>query len=72
MNVEQAILSPATPFVNFDVSASLNENPLSFITTDHGYFGPTPNNPQVTNRAGGVPLANNIVRGGINYKIGWP
>ena len=39
---------------------------------DHGYFVPTPNNPHLTNRAGGAPLDNNIVRGGINYKIGWP
>jgi opacity protein-like surface antigen len=39
---------------------------------NHGYFVPTPNNPAITNRAGGVPLNNNIVRGGINYKIGWP
>jgi opacity protein-like surface antigen len=38
---------------------------------DHGYFVPTPNNPAITNRAGGVPLNNNIVRGGINYKIDW-
>jgi outer membrane immunogenic protein len=39
--------------------------------TDHGYFVPTPNNPNITNRAGGVPLNNNIVRGGINYKVNW-
>ena len=38
---------------------------------DHGYFVPTPNIPNQTNRAGGVPLNNNIVRGGINYKIDW-
>jgi len=38
---------------------------------DYGYFVPTPNNPHVTNRAGGVPLDSNIVRGGINYKIDW-
>jgi outer membrane immunogenic protein len=38
---------------------------------DHGYFVPTPNIPNQTNRAGGVPLSNNIVRGGINYKIDW-
>ena len=37
----------------------------------YGYFVPTPNNPPLTNRAGGVPLDNNIVRGGINYKINW-
>ena len=24
-----------------------------------------------SNRAGGVPLSDNIVRGGINYKINW-
>jgi opacity protein-like surface antigen len=36
---------------------------------NHGYFVPTPNNPAITNRAGGVPLNNDIVRGGINYKI---
>jgi outer membrane immunogenic protein len=39
---------------------------------DHGYFVPTPNNSHLTNRAGGVPLDNNIVRGGINYRIAWP
>ena len=38
---------------------------------NHGYFVPTPNNPNFTNRAGGAPLDNNIVRGGINYKFGW-
>ena len=38
---------------------------------DHAYFVPTPNVPLQTNRAGGVPLNNNIVRGGINYKINW-
>ena len=38
---------------------------------DHGYFVPTPNIPNQTNRGGGVPLNNNIVRGGINYKIDW-
>jgi outer membrane immunogenic protein len=38
---------------------------------DHGYFVPTPNIPLQTNRAGGVPLNNNIIRGGINYKIDW-
>ena len=38
---------------------------------NHAYFVPTPNNPAVTNRAGGVPLNDNIVRGGINYKINW-
>jgi opacity protein-like surface antigen len=38
---------------------------------NHGYFVPTPNDPNITNRAGGVPLNNNIVRGGINYKINW-
>jgi opacity protein-like surface antigen len=38
---------------------------------DHGYFVSTPNIPNQTNRAGGVPLSNNIVRGGINYKIDW-
>jgi hypothetical protein len=37
---------------------------------DHGYFVPTPNIPK-TNRVGGIPLNNNIVRGGINYKIDW-
>ena len=38
---------------------------------DHGYFVPAPNIPNQTNRVGGVPLNNNIVRGGINYKIDW-
>ena len=38
---------------------------------NHAYFVPTPNNPAADNRAGGVPLYNNIVRGGINYKIDW-
>ena len=38
---------------------------------NHAYFVPTPNNPHLTNRAGGVPLNDNIVRGGINYKINW-
>ena len=38
---------------------------------DHGYFVPTPNNPNVTNRAGGVPLNNNIVRAGVNYRFNW-
>lgn len=39
---------------------------------DHAYFVPTPNNPAIANRAGGVPLNNNIIRGGINYQIVWP
>jgi opacity protein-like surface antigen len=38
---------------------------------DHAYFVPTPNNPTQTNRAGGVPLNNEIVRVGINCKIDW-
>jgi outer membrane immunogenic protein len=38
---------------------------------NHAYFVPTPNNPAVDNRAGGVPLNGNIVRGGINYRISW-
>ena len=38
---------------------------------NHGYFVPTPNNSHITNRAGGVPLDDNIVRGGINYRIDW-
>ena len=38
---------------------------------NHAYAVPTPNNPAADNRAGGVPLNNNIVRGGINYKIDW-
>jgi opacity protein-like surface antigen len=37
---------------------------------NHAYFVPTPANPLVDNRAGGVPLNNNIVRAGINYKFG--
>ena len=37
---------------------------------NHAYFVPTPANPPVDNRAGGVPLNNNIVRVGINYKFG--
>jgi opacity protein-like surface antigen len=36
---------------------------------DHSYFVPTPNIPSQTNRAGGVPLDNNIIRAGINYRI---
>jgi hypothetical protein len=39
---------------------------------NHAYYVPTPNDPGLTNRAGGVPLYNNIVRAGLNYKIGWP
>lgn len=38
---------------------------------NHGYFVPTPANPLVDNRAGGVPLNDNIVRAGINYRFGW-
>jgi opacity protein-like surface antigen len=38
---------------------------------NHGYFVPTPNNSHVTNRAGGVPLDEQIVRAGINYKTNW-
>ena len=38
---------------------------------DHGYFVPTPNNPLQSNRAGGVPLNNNVVRAGVNYKVDW-
>jgi opacity protein-like surface antigen len=38
---------------------------------NHAYFVPTPNNANLSNRAGGVPLSENIVRGGINYKIDW-
>jgi opacity protein-like surface antigen len=38
---------------------------------NHAYYVPTPNDPNLTNRAGGVPLNNNIVRAGVNYKIGW-
>jgi len=37
---------------------------------DHAYFVPTPNDPNRSNRAGGVPLDNNIVRVGINYRFG--
>jgi opacity protein-like surface antigen len=37
---------------------------------NHAYFVPTPNNPNLTNRAGGVPLNDNIVRAGINYRFG--
>lgn len=36
---------------------------------NHAYFVPTPNIPNVTNRAGGVPLDDEIVRVGINYKF---
>jgi hypothetical protein len=32
---------------------------------------PTPNLKNETNRAGGVPLDNDIVRAGLNYKIDW-
>ncbi len=38
---------------------------------DVAYFVPSPNIPTQSNRAGGVPLNNNIVRGGINYKFTW-
>jgi outer membrane immunogenic protein len=38
---------------------------------NHAYFVPTPNNPALTNRAGGVPLDDNIVRAGLNYRIDW-
>jgi opacity protein-like surface antigen len=38
---------------------------------NHAYFVPTPNIPNVTNRAGGVPLDDEIVRVGINYKFDW-
>ena len=38
---------------------------------NHAYYVPTPNNPNETNRAGGIPLFNNIVRAGVNYKPDW-
>ena len=38
---------------------------------DHAYFVPTPNIPVQSNRAGGVPLNNNIVRAGVNYRADW-
>ena len=38
---------------------------------NQAYFVPTPNDPNRSTRAGGVPLSDNIVRGGINYKISW-
>jgi opacity protein-like surface antigen len=38
---------------------------------DHGYFVPSPNNSHITNRAGGVPLDNNTVRAGVNYRFNW-
>jgi len=38
---------------------------------NHPYFVSTPNIPNQTNRAGGVPLDNQIVRAGLNYRIGW-
>ena len=34
-------------------------------------FRADPNDPARSNRAGGVPLSDNIVRGGINDKINW-
>ena len=37
---------------------------------NHAYFVPTPDDRNITNRAGGVPLNNNIVRAGINYRFG--
>jgi outer membrane immunogenic protein len=37
---------------------------------NHAYFVPSPNDPTLDNRAGGVPLYNNIVRAGINYRFG--
>jgi opacity protein-like surface antigen len=39
---------------------------------NHPYFVPTPNIPNQTNRAGGVPLDNQIVRAGLNYRLDWP
>jgi opacity protein-like surface antigen/outer membrane protease len=38
---------------------------------NHAYFVPTPNNPNESTRIGGVPLNENIVRGGVNYKTNW-
>ena len=38
---------------------------------NHAYFVPTPNNPNATNRAGGVLLNDNVVRAGVNYRFGW-
>jgi len=38
---------------------------------NHAYFVPTPNIPSQTNRARGVPLDDNIVRAGLNYRIDW-
>ena len=37
---------------------------------NHAYYVPTPNLPNETNRAGGIPLDNNIIRAGINYRFG--
>jgi opacity protein-like surface antigen len=37
---------------------------------NHAYFVPTPANPLADNRAGGVPLYNNIIRAGVNYRFG--
>jgi opacity protein-like surface antigen len=37
---------------------------------NHAYFVTTPNVANETNRADGVPLDNNIIRAGINYKFG--
>lgn len=38
---------------------------------NQAYFVPTPNNPKEATRIGGVPLNENVVRGGINYRISW-
>jgi outer membrane immunogenic protein len=38
---------------------------------DIGYFVPSPNILNQSNRAGGVPINASIVRGGVNYKISW-
>jgi opacity protein-like surface antigen len=38
---------------------------------NQAYFVPTPNDPNRSTRAGGVLLNDNIVRGGINYRISW-
>jgi opacity protein-like surface antigen len=44
---------------------------LSVGLENHAYDTPTPNIVGATNRAGGMPLAEQIVRAGVNYKIDW-
>jgi opacity protein-like surface antigen len=36
---------------------------------NHAYYVPTPNIPNETNRAGGIPLHEDIIRAGVDYKL---